>query len=243
MFLPNDVIEYLDAPGRPLRILWIDPAGAQAYAYALGIPGALPRPVSLRDLYAAVRERRARLLRPDPWRAVSPAGAPSDSQRRRQLKAWNVVRTLHQDLPALYLPRERAAMVAACSAAHGIAPANIMRYLRRYWERGQTTDALLPDYANSGARGKTRMTSAGVKRGRPRKDAAPGANIDDALRALFRDAVARYAATHRRFSPAAAYRQMLADHFVDAAPGAIPSYGQFSYWIVRDGLLPPAAVR
>ncbi|MET0207852.1 MAG: hypothetical protein ABW220_02355 [Burkholderiaceae bacterium] len=243
MFLPNDVIEYLDAPARPLRILWIDPAGTEAYLYALGIPGAVPRPASLGDLYAAVRERRARLLRPDPWRAVSYAGAPSDSQRRRQLKAWNVVRMLHQDLPALYLPRERAAMVAACSAAHGIAPANIMRYLRRYWERGQIFDALLPDYANSGARGKTREASAGVKRGRPRKDAAPGASIDDALRAMFRDAVARYAATHRQFSPAAAYRQMLADHFVDAAPGAIPSYGQFSYWIVRDGLLPPAAVR
>ncbi|TXF99031.1 hypothetical protein [Massilia arenae] len=240
MFLPNDVIEYLDAPGRPLRILWIDPAGAQAYIYALGIPGALPRPASLRVLYAALRERRTRLLRPDPWRAVSPAGAPSDSQRRRQLKAWNVVRTLHQDLPALYLSRERAAMVAACSAAQGIAPANIMRYLRRYWERGQTLDALLPDYANSGARGKTREARAGVKRGRPRKGAGPGANIDDALRALFREAVARYAGTHRRFSPAAAYRQMLAEHFADAAPGAIPSYGQFSYWIVRDGLLPSA---
>jgi len=243
MFLPNDVIEYLDAPGRPLRILWIDPAVAQAYVYALGIPGAAPRPASLRVLYTAVRDRRARLLRPDPWRARSPAATPSDGQRRRQMTAWNVVRALHQDLPALYLPRERAAMVAACSDEHGIAPASIMRYLRRYWERGQTLDALLPDYANSGARGKTRAASAGVKRGRPRKDAAPGANIDAALRALFQDAVARYAATHRRFSPAAAYRQMLAEHFVDAGPGAIPSYGQFSYWIARDGLLPPAAVR
>lgn len=244
MFLPNDVIEYLDAPGRPLRILWIDPAGIQAYTYALGSPGAVPRPVSLRVLYAAVRERRARLLLPDPWRAASPPAAPSDSQRRRQLKAWDVVRALHLDLPALYLPRERAAMLAACSVQHGIAPASIMRYLRRYWERGQTIDALLPDYANSGARGKTREVRAGVKRGRPRKGAATGAatgaNIDAALRALFRDAVARYAATHRRFSPAAAYRQMLTEHFGDAAPGAIPSYGQFSYWIVRDGLLPPA---
>ena len=240
MFLPNDVIEYLDTPGQPLRILWIDPAGAQAYTYALGIPGAVPRPASLRVLYAALRERRARLLRPDPWRAVSPAAAPSDSQRRYQLKAWNVVRALHQDLPALYQPRARATMLAACGVEHGIAPASIMRYLRRYWERGQTLDALLPDYANSGARGKTREARNGVKRGRPRKGAAPGANIDGALRALFRDAVAHYAATHRKFSPVAAYRQMLAEHFVDAAPGAIPSYGQFSYWIARDGLLPAA---
>ncbi len=30
MFLPTDVIEYLDAPGRPLRILWIDAAGVPA---------------------------------------------------------------------------------------------------------------------------------------------------------------------------------------------------------------------
>ncbi|WP_314443648.1 TonB-dependent receptor [Massilia timonae] len=133
-FLPNDVIEYLAAPGRPLRILWIDPAGILAYTYALGSPGAVPRPVSLRVLYAAVRERRACLLLPDPWRAASPAAAPSDSQRRRQLKAWDVVRALHLDLPALYFPRERAAMLAACGIQHGVAPASIMRYLRRYWE-------------------------------------------------------------------------------------------------------------
>lgn len=133
-FLPNDVIEYLAAPGRPLRILWIDPAGILAYTYALGSPGAVPRPVSLRFLYAAVRERRACLLLPDPWRAASPAAAPSDSQRRRQLKAWDVVRALQLDLPALYFPRERAAMLAACGIQHGVAPASIMRYLRRYWE-------------------------------------------------------------------------------------------------------------
>src|SRR5205823_11827102 len=88
---------------------------------------------------------------------------------------------------------------------------------------------------NSGARGKTRGSSAGVKRGRPRKSGGhPGLNTDAEMRATFRAAVARHAATHPAFSRRAAYRQMLEDFYCGHPPGAVPSFGQFSYWLDKD---------
>ena len=237
MFLQNDVIEYLDPPGQVLRILWIDEVQSVAYTFALRRVSATPRATPLRVLVSDVTARRARLLLTDPCRAAQLA-PPSDKHRRLQMKAWHAVSALHRDLPQVYLPRPRAAMLVAYSAEHGLSGASVMRYLRRYWERGQTIDALLPDYANSGARGKTRAASAGVKRGRPRKGATgsanAGTNTDAALRSLFLAAAAHYAATYPRFSRPAAYRQMLRDHFTDYPPGAIPSYGQFNYWLERD---------
>lgn len=233
MFLQNDVIQYLDAPDHLIRILWIDPHQSLAYTYQLGRGNAVPQTTALHLLRADMLSRRARLLLDDPFRALSTA-PPSAKHRALQLRAWDAVSFLHQDLPAVYQPRTRPAMLTAYSEEHGMSTTSLMRYLRRYWERGQTVEALLPDYANSGGRGKQRGVSAGVKRGRPRKGPELGTNADAALRGIFQSAAARYMAIHGKLERPAAYRQMLAEHFAGCAPDAIPSYGQFNYWLTRD---------
>ena len=234
MLLNNDVVEYTGTPNRLIRILWIDQQHALAHTFELGCPTAWPRPVGLASLAADLQTRRARLLLTDPYRA-RPRQDPPEHHRRLQARAWDAVRVLHEQRPDIYLRATRANAVAGYARQHGMSRANIMRYLRRYWERGQTPDALLPDYANSGAPGKARQASAGVKRGRPSKRAVAGPNVDAAMRVIFQAAVARHAATHAEFSRRAAYRDLLAEHFAGASPGAIPSYGQFIYWLERDG--------
>lgn len=237
MFLPNDVIQFADAP-RTIRVLWIDPDRTLAYTFELGVPHSQPRAVAVQALAAEVLSRRARLLSDDPYAAPAPPPLLPQKYRDMQARAWDIVAGLQAHVPALYRPRERAALVAACAAAHGVSRPSVLRYLRRFWERGQTIDALLPDYGNSGARGRTRGANAGIKRGRPRKSGDhPGLNTDAAMRATFRAAVARYAATHPAFSRRAAYRQMLQDYYRDCAPADLPSFGQFSYWLDKDGAL------
>lgn len=234
MFLPNDVIQYA-APVRTIRVLWIDHDRTLAYTFELGVPHSQPRAIALALLADDVLALRARLLRDDPYAARPAPALLPQKYRDLQAKAWDIVASLQAHVPALYLPRERAALAAACAAEHGVSRPSVLRYLRRYWERGQTIDALLPDYGNSGARGKTRAVRAGVKRGRPRKSGDhPGLNTDAALRATFRAAVARYTALHVTFSRRAAYRQMLEDYFDGRPPAELPSFGQFSYWIDRD---------
>lgn len=239
MFLPNDVIQYV-APARSLRILWVERERDLAWTFELGQGRSEPRAASLRALAGDVLDRRAHLLLHDPFAA---APAPPDlAPKHRTLrdKAWEIVSSLQAQAPALYLARERAALVARAAERHGVSRPSVLRYLRRFWERGQTIDALLPDYGNSGARGRTRAARSGIKRGRPRKSADhPGLNIDAATRATFRAAAARYQATHAAFSRRAAYRQMLADFYHGCAPDVVPSFGQFSYWLARDGA--PAA--
>jgi hypothetical protein len=238
MFLPNDVIQYA-GPVRTIRVLWIDRPRAQAYTFELGLAHSQPRTVALAMLVEDVVEGRARLLLHDPYAALPPPPLLPQKYRDVQAKAWDIVSALQAQAPGLYQPRERALMVARCAEEHGVSRPSVLRYLRRFWERGQTIDALLPDYGNSGARGKTRGASEGVKRGRPRKSGEhPGLNTDADMRATFRAAVARYAATHPEFSRRAAYRQMLADFYGGHAPGAIPSFGQFNYWLDKDGAPP-----
>jgi hypothetical protein len=235
MFLPNDVIQYT-APVRTLRILWIDRERARVTTFELGVRHGQPRTVALQALADDVLGQRARLLLHDPYAAPpAPAELPP-RQRAMRDKAWEIVASLQAEAPALYQARARAVLIARCAEAHGVSRPSVLRYLRRFWERGQVIEALLPDYGNSGAPGKTRGASAGVKRGRPRKPGQhPGLNIDAATRNTFRAAVARYQASHPDFSRRAAYRQMLAEFYPGCEPGAAPSFGQFSYWLERDG--------
>ncbi|MFC5459882.1 hypothetical protein [Massilia niabensis] len=233
MLLRNDVLHYAGERPRTLRILWIDSAAALAYTYEVGVANALPRAASTAELMADVRERHARLVPHDPLRQAIDLSTLPPSYLALRANAWAIVSTLIREEPALFDPRLRARLVAACSAAHGVSHPTIYRYLRRYWERGQHPDALLPDYANSGAPGRTRAANADVKRGRPSKSGSPGLNADAAVRATMRAAVLRYAATHEAFSRRDAYRQMLVDYF-GASRSTAPTYGQFSYWIDRE---------
>ena len=233
MFLKNDIIDYGGVPVHAIRILHIDEKAALAYTFALGQATALPRPVPLQQLALDLQTRRARLLLSDPWRAVV-THDPPEHHRFIQARAWEAVRALHQHLPLLFDRSWRSAAVAEHARTHAMSASNLMRNLRRYWERGQTPDALLPDYARSGAPGKARVPNAGVKRGRPSKARSASPNADATLRAVCRAAAARYAAQHPEFSRRAAYRQMLTEDFAGCAPDAIPSYGQFIYWLGRD---------
>lgn len=234
MFLINDTIEYAGPPVATLRILWIDMQQDLAYIFELRHANAWPRPVTVSSLAADLQARRARLLLTDPCRPVPPQPVP-EHHRRLQARAWEAVGALHAHQPDIFQRGWRARAVADHARRLGMSRSSIMRYLQRYWERGQTPDALLPDYANSGAPGRTRVATGGVKRGRPSKQGAAAPNVDAAMRAIFQAAVARQEASAPLFSRRAAYRAMLAEHFRDCDPGAVPSYGQFIYWIGRDG--------
>ena len=236
MLLRNDVLEYPMPAPRSVRILWIDACQAVAYTIALNAKSAQPRDgAGARHWSKTCWRQRARLLLIDPY-AARPA-PPSLPEKYPEVRArgWAVVSALATAEPAIYQPRQRGRMVQQYSALHGISHPTIYRYLRRYWERGQTFDALLPDYGNSGARGKMRGASIDIKRGRPRKSGIhPGLNADADIRDTFRAAVARYSATHAEFSRRAAYRQMIEDFFRDRDVELLPTFGQFSYWIEKD---------
>jgi len=239
MLLRNDLLEYAGERPRRLRILWVGTESGLAYTYELGRAAAFPCVVSLDTLAAHIRGGHARLVPCAPGAPTVDARALPPKHLALRDSAWAIIGPLVREEPAIFETRSRGRMIAACCAAHGVSHPTVYRYLRRYWERGQHPDALLPDYGNSGAPGRTRRANAGIKRGRPSQSGTAGANADAALRATMRAAVLRYAAIHTVFSHRGAYRQMIADFFAGSDRTA-PSYGQFRYWLMRDGGIPPS---
>ncbi|WP_093555549.1 Mu transposase C-terminal domain-containing protein [Pseudoduganella namucuonensis] len=202
-------------------------------------------------LEADLASGRARVLAEDPYVVAMNQELLPQKHLQLRARAWNIVRELVALEPAIYEPRRRGQLVLECMRRHGVSHPTVYRYLRRYWQRGQTPNALLPDYSNSGGRGKIRAVSEGVQRGRPRKAGTPpGVNVDEAMRRVFRVAATRHAATSLPFQRRTAYSQMLRDFFterrVDPATqrvqrmepvDGLPTFGQFNYWLDQDRTL------
>lgn len=248
MLLRNDLIEFLEPRRRIVRILWIDVARSFAYVFDVASAAAEVELHRLPVLEGELAKGRLRRLEADPYLvAANPEALPPKHIALRE-RAWGVLADLVLQEPDIYEPRRRGQLVQEATRRHGVSHPTIYRYLRRYWQRGQTPNALLPDYANSGGKGKTRTSTPGVKRGRPRKDGGEvGVNVDDAMRTVFRLAAARYAAVHPGFVRRAAYDEMVRDFLCERstdpysrrlrrapASGPLPSFGQFNYWLEQD---------
>ncbi len=106
-----------------------------------------------------------------------------DQQKRDA--AWEMLVDVLQDA-ALFEPRSRGRIIKGVMARHGVTKQTVYRLLRRYWQRGMCRNALLPDYANSGGKGKKRKPDQ-AKLGRPRvvRDGR-GSNVTPDVERIFR---------------------------------------------------------
>ena len=223
MLIRNDVLLYAGPSSRAVRILWIDPSQTFTFTFALGVAGAWPTLTPLRMLEADFQNRRARLLLLDPYAARAPGTAPTLAQLAARERARGVIHALTSSSSAVFNAHERRRLVTEAAAANGLSASTVHRYLRRWWEGGQTLDALWPE--------------DGAVPGNRRPGRRRSAHAAQEERTTFRMAVTRYASTHDAFSRRAAYRQMLADFYPERTIDALPTFGQFNYWIDKDAVL------
>ncbi len=258
MLLRNDLLHYTHPAQRTVRILWIAPEQGHAYVFDVSAQSSEVEQVAIAVLLADLEAGRAQRLYSDPYLVVLGRAPLPAKHLQLRARAWDIIQSLATQEPDIYNARLRGRLIALHTQLHGVSHPTIHRYLRRYWQRGQTPNALLPDYANSGGRGKVRLSSAGIKRGRPRKASADqGLNVDDEIRRVFRVATSHYAARHPKLSRRAAYQMMIRDFFdgrqIDLAAGrvwpggaaatAMPTLGQFSYWMEQEADLPPSVAQ
>lgn len=179
----------------------------------------------------------------DPW--IGRGEPLTDSQTTRRDAALELLKPLIAQQPDIFDPKKRASAINSHAAETGATRQKIYRLLRRWWQRGMTPAALCPDYAASGAPGR-RKPDRGIKRGAPALYGGPGMNVDDTVRAAFRDSVTKYLAKNTRIDVTTCYRQCLRDHFSDLVfdersgrqkltlQPAHPSLAQFRYWLEQD---------
>ncbi|SEA63548.1 Mu transposase C-terminal domain-containing protein [Rubrimonas cliftonensis] len=242
-FAPCDVMQTGDA-GRRERVLWIDRDRGRAVLIDIDAERALPvlRPLDVLEAQVEAGEI-ARI--DDPWLRPVLEDATPPTHRTRRDAAWRLIEPLIRAQPDTFLEGPRGALVAQTVARGEASRTRLYRLLRRYWQRGMTPNALLPDYANSGGRGKDKAASGRKRGGRP-VYGPEGINVTPDIREAFTLSVQRHLVKSKNMTVSECYNRCLGDFFcdvrVDPETGRQrrvlrdqhPSLHQFRYWLAKD---------
>lgn len=160
-------------------------------------------------------------------------------QAAKRDEAYSAIEPLLQHHEALFYKATRNELIKQRVGDIGKPRIYVVRQLQRYWQRGMTPNALVPDYRNSGAKGKPRR-AVQQKLGRKRSTGAGvGVIVTDEVAALFRQAIESRYLPNEKLS--------LSDALDDAvtwykslnpqvSAGEIPTERQFRYFYQRNYL-------
>ncbi len=239
------------------RVLWIDPSYTHLVTIDSDIQHRNAWPV-IRQIVDLERDLRSGVIthvKQDPYQHIyqSDEAFPPEYLKKRK-ESWELVKTIlsKTETPGmLFDPHILGPIISEIHKNTGIAKTTLYRLLRYYWQKGQVENALLPNFDQCGAPGKTRK-SGSAKRGRPSKTALDrgeptGVNIDDTTKKFFRNGIQLFYETRECKTLKEAYLRTLMEFFsidekecdgvkVPVLPPVekLPTENQFRYWYYRE---------
>lgn len=172
------------------RVLWISSNSEDVILFNIDkkLPH-VPTLISYSKLEEALATSYASIIKFDPFKALN---APELNYLEKHKKVrdakWEIIKDYIDIEPYIYNLDYLKEMVAKMKKQSGKSSKRIYAILREYWRGGKTINALLPNYVNSGGRGKSKQ-SKDKKIGRPSKlfieKGIQGVNVTDADKKLF----------------------------------------------------------
>lgn len=230
MFQVNEVLQLEGTIYRVLlntinRVVWI----------AIDDDKAFPEIVDSAELEALLLQEK--LIRTDDPYSYILDLLPSVESKETIIrdKNYQIIKPIVES-PDFYVKNIRSKCLAKIIDTGEISRPYLYKLIRRYWQRGQIPNALLPDYKNSGGKGQRRIAKQ-KKLGRPRIIMeGTGALIDEHTNKLFRIIIDKYI-LKKKFSIARAHRKFkgLYDNVFPGVPESEkPTIRQLSYFFDRE---------
>lgn len=236
----NDIL-YNQEEEKEYRVLWTAKEHNIAYIFALTCEK-MPDMVSFQEVEQLLLEGT---LIKQPTDTYFKAVAEDEiSARYKAIRdsIWKNIEWLVSQEPAIYDRHERGKMIAGLKS-QGVELKSVYRHLKRYWQRGKSRNAFLPDYMNCGGKGKDKTFSGKRNGRRPQYGGTASKIIDEATKEIFEKAVKKYYHTRREYSFKAAYEWMVKEYYTKPVTqpdgtarfelldaGEIPTLRQFRYW-------------
>jgi len=223
------------------RVLWIAENQNLVYLFAMTCEK-MPFAISLSQLTQQMLDGVFMLQTDDPYIQAIPEDQISESHIAIRNTIWKDIAPLVLNEPAIYNSTMRSQMIAGL-VEKGLVHKTVCRYLKRYWQRAKSKNAFLPDYRNSGGRGKEK-TQTTKRMGKPTQYGAGSEKIiDEPTKQIFEQAVKKYYHTRKEHSFKAVYELMVKDFYTKPVqqadgstrfellpPGEVPTFWQFYYW-------------
>lgn len=245
MISVNSVFKYMDIEnGERIRVIETD----EDNIYIVNIDAAtsMPRSEKLEKLQEEIKTEKLIEIK-DPFLKILEDKELTPVQIRKRDSDWKLIEDYWEDNKIKLLKKAyRNKIFKNISEESGVSLSTVKKLFSRYWQRGMSKNALLPDYINSGAKGKERKLSEN-KVGRPKKadyygEVINGINITDEVKKHFELVINKYYRNNKKPSLTETYTLMLRDFYSDSYienseikykvwnKSRIPTYQQFYYW-------------
>jgi len=246
----NELLKYKTSDKTEIeRILWIDEDNTIAITIDILSENSLPQikniPIILEQIESGYIEKTLE----DPYYRIVDEEKIEAKHIEIRDRAWDIICDAVLCEPDIYYRGERGALIQKMLDKHGVTKSLVYKYLRKYWQRGITKNALLPDYRNSGGKGKAK--SLGQKKlGRPRTDPeihGIGLNVDADTKRIFRVAINKFYYTAKKNPLTTTYELMAKSFYAENTRfdngiekpvikefDMIPTFSQFKYWYYKE---------
>ncbi|QOY37723.1 Mu transposase C-terminal domain-containing protein [Anaerobacillus isosaccharinicus] len=246
MIYINLVLQYVKDSKR-IRVIEIE----ESYVFIVDIDTHTSMPK--KELYTTLAteiEQKELLVIADPFSRVVADSDLTEVQIQKRDEDWLTIQEYClKHIDELLQKRGRESKIKEIAEEMNVTPTKVKKLLSRYWQRGMNKNALLPDYANSGGKGKAKSLTE-AKTGRPRRvnisgEYQTGINITDEVKLQFEHVINKYYRNTNNYSLKDVYHFILRDFYSDRykengemkyrvwEADRIPSYNQFYYWFKK----------
>jgi hypothetical protein len=184
----------------------------------------------------------------DPYLSVKNDEDLSEKEITKRDEAWQIIEK-YWNIRKMEIFTKSTRMIVFQEIAdiENIPLMTIRRIFSRFWQRGMNRNALLPDYAKSGGKGKEKNIKEKNGRRRVYSDSDnEGIIISEAIKKQFEAATRKYWRTGQKKSLRQVYRLMLADFYsitvkknlelekIIRGSDYIPTFDQYYYWFKKN---------
>lgn len=171
------------------RVLWVDSDNFIAFVVNIFKKQCVPELKKIEEILYAIESGLAEKLNEDPWVKILHDDNINEKHKEIRDKAWNIISSIvsYENEPEIYYRNTRRKLILDASKKFNVSDRVIYKYLTKYWQRGMIKNALIPDFENSGGKGKNKIPGE-KKLGRPRKNinvVGIGINVDEATKKIF----------------------------------------------------------
>ncbi len=228
------------------RVLWISTQVSFLYWISLDSTERIPRKLDAVEVRAGLESGDYVAVGETENFPFAEDNLTEESKMHRD-RIWGMLKDVLEKEPDIYEAKPRAALLRMTAQENGMKANNLYPYLAKYWKRGKTPNAFLPDYHNCG---KSRDYEKGgyKKLGRPAKSGHGfGKVLQEKDFHNFEKAVRKYYLTRKEMTFQSVYERLLADFYTVEVTGQqgdtslqllpeaeIPSISQFRYWYQKN---------
>lgn len=249
MISENTVYKYMDDVGERIRIIYIDEPKDEFAFVSLDIEFCMPKWEKLSKIKEEI-ENNVLVRISDPYLKSIDENSISQLEREKRDFYWNIVSDVYENrLLEILKSKTRAKVIQDISAISGMTAITLKRIFSKFWKRGMSKNALLPDYKKLGGKGKEKKLSD-KKIGKPRRvdangDVVVGINVTEDIKRQFELATEKCYRDSNKISLAETYNYILTHFFSDPIikngekdfivwdKDRIPTYDQFYYWFKK----------